>query len=169
MSTRDTGLDGKIRVPCHPTTKGTGMTYVTWGPSRQFWHLRSFHIDHFYDWLRWVLVPAHGLVTVVLRLLWLWSMGSVAAARWLLCCDVWASWLCSTWDLSSLSRNRTHVFCIGRSNLPLDHWGSPPTLRKKTPVKFSNRIPPPTHPLVSQSTPGCRQSPGWFLSLWDPF
>ena len=47
-------------------------------------------------------------------------IGSVGAAHRLISCGAWAQLPHGMWDLSSLTRDRTHVPCIGR--WILNHW-----------------------------------------------
>ena len=35
-------------------------------------------------------------------------------------CNMWVQLLCGMWDLSSLTRDQTHISCIGRRIL--NHW-----------------------------------------------
>ena len=57
----------------------------------------------------------------------LWYMGSPVEVRGLSSCGVWAQLPHGMWDLSSLTRDQTHVPCIGRQSLY--HWttGEVPT------------------------------------------
>ena len=75
----------------------------------------------FYVWLRWVFVAVFRL-----------SLGTASRsyAR-LSSCGAWVFVVPSMWDLSSPSRDQTHVPCIGRWSLT--HWTT-----RKGPMYFLN-------------------------------
>ena len=50
----------------------------------------------------------------------LWHTDSLFAVQGLSSCSTQAELLCGMWDLSSLTRHRTHVLCIARQIL--NHW-----------------------------------------------
>ena len=64
------------------------------------------------------LVTVQGLLAVVRALLMLWCAGS--KTQGLKGCGMRALFSRSVWDLSSLTRDRTHIPCIGRQSL--NHW-----------------------------------------------
>ena len=76
---------------------------------------------YYYFWLHWVLVAAHGIFCCGTRGV-LFScgtqapegVGSVVVAHGLFSCGMRAQQPCDMWDLSSLTRDRTHVPYIGR-------------------------------------------------------
>ena len=93
------------------------LIQLYWGiivyPQTAFLLFKNFYL--LFIWLHWVLVAARGLFIV---------------ARGLSNCGAWAPerrgsvvaacWAHGMWDLSSPTRDRTHVPCIGRRIL--NHW-----------------------------------------------
>ena len=74
-----------------------------------------------------------------------------------LCCDVWASLVvalgffscgqaqlpCGMWDLSFLTRDQTHVFCIAKQ--VLNHWITRKFLSKFNSLKLNKTMVPQSH------------------------
>ena len=105
----------------------------------------------FFFWLHWgFLVLCAGFLSL-LRLCWLlfwWNTGSRVYG--LSSCGAWASLPSGVWDLSSPTKDQTHVLYIGR--WILNHWTTrnvPPESFRKFPElpAFWEPPPPPLHML----------------------
>ena len=59
----------------------------------------------------------HAGSSCVMGDLSLWHMDSLLAVQGLSSCSTQAELLCDMWDLSSLTRDQTHVLCIARQIL----------------------------------------------------
>ena len=64
-----------------------------------------FKVIHLFIWLHQVLVEVHGIF--------------IASCR-IFHCQTWAQLLCGIWDLSSPTRDETHVPCFAK--WILNHW-----------------------------------------------
>ena len=116
----------------HPTSNQTCATHS--GSSKSFYLFNQF----IYLWLCWISVAAcklslaaasrgYSLAVCLSFSLWwppsLWNVGSrdsVVATLGLSSCGTWIYLPQGMGDLSSWTRDRTHVSCIGRQIL--NHW-----------------------------------------------
>ena len=83
------------------------MHQLDWaeGCPDSWYKIISFFFIYLFIQLHRVLVAGHGILQ---------------CSPQILSCGTWAQLLCSTWDLSSLTRDRTQVPCTSRQTL--SHW-----------------------------------------------